>query len=76
MRQKLCGLDLLNGFVNQSAELPTLLITDCGAQVLDLDQSFPHEHHLRNFRDSGDPGVTEQLSVKTEKALGFLGLAT
>lgn len=73
--QKLCRFDLTNGFVNQSAELPTLLISDCCAKILHFDQSFTYEHDLSYFRDSGDPRVAEQLWVKAEKALRFLGIA-
>src|SRR5690348_13172674 len=75
MGQKLRGLNVPNCIVDQGAELATLIITDRGAKVLDFDHSFAHEHDLGHFRNSSDPGVAEQLRIKTEETLGFLGIA-
>ena len=42
--QKLRRLDLLDGQVDQVAELPALVIGDGGAQVLDFDQALANEY--------------------------------
>jgi hypothetical protein len=73
--QELCRLDLADALVNQFAELPPLFVADGGMQVLDLDQSFAHEYDLRDFGNSGDPGVADQLRVERQQAIGFFRVA-
>ena len=65
VRQKLCRLDLPDRRVDQFAELAPLFVRDCGSEVLDLNQSLADEVHLRYIRDSGDPGIAEQLGIES-----------
>jgi hypothetical protein len=64
VRQKSRRLDLADSLMDQLAELVPLLVSYCCAQVLDLDQPLAHEHDLRDFGNSSDPGITNQLWIE------------
>src|SRR5207245_1085085 len=69
MGQELRPFNLPDGVVNQLAELAALPVGNRGVQILDLDQALAHEDHLSNFRDAGNPGVADQLRVKSQESI-------
>jgi hypothetical protein len=66
VRQKLCGLNSLNGVIYQTPEFLPLFIGDRGPQVLNLDQSFANEYHLGDFSNASHPRVTNQLRIQRQ----------
>jgi hypothetical protein len=52
-----------------------LFFADGGSKVLDLNESLPDEYHLSNLRNTGDPGVADQLGIEHDQPLGFFGIA-
>ena len=65
VRQELGRLDLLDGGFDHLPELAPLLIPDGGVQVLNFDQALAHKDHLSDFGNAGDPGVANQLRIKS-----------
>ena len=53
------------------AEFLALLFADRGTQVLDFGQAFTDEHDQGDFCHAADPGVADQLRVKSQQALGL-----
>src|SRR5207245_4286606 len=56
-------------------ELPALLFSDRGAEVLDLGHALAHENHHGHLGDATDPGVTDELRVESQQSFGFLWVA-
>ena len=49
-----------------AARIGTLSIGDRGPQVLNFDEAFADEDYLSNFRNSGHPGIADELRVQSE----------
>jgi hypothetical protein len=65
MREELGRFDSSDRVFDQVAELAPLLVRDRGTKVLDLNQPFADEYDLSDFGDAGDPGVANQLWIKS-----------
>jgi hypothetical protein len=66
VRHELAALDSLDRVLDQATKLPALFVGDGGSQVLDLDQSLAHEDDLGDLGDARDPGVADQLRIKSQ----------
>ena len=55
MRQKLCGLNSLNGVIYQTPEFLPLFIGDRAPQVLNLNQALADEYDLGDFSNARHP---------------------
>jgi len=64
------GLDSPNRIFSQLTKLVTLFISDCGPQVLNLNQPLAHED-LGHFGDACYPGVANELRIKSEQPIRF-----
>ena len=65
------GLNSLDRILRQLAEFTTLFIGNCGAQVLNLNQSLAYEDDLGDLRNSGHPGITNELWIQREQPIRF-----
>jgi hypothetical protein len=64
-------LDSTDRAFHQAAKLLALLLGDGSAQVLNLDKTLADKNHLSHFRNSCDPGVTNQLGIERQEPLRF-----
>jgi hypothetical protein len=64
--QELGGLDPSDRVVYQLTELLALMVGDRSSQVLNLCEALANENNLRNFRNTCDPRVADQLWVKSQ----------
>jgi hypothetical protein len=71
VRREICRLDSPDRILGEITELLTLRVGNRGPQILDFHQPFANEYHLSNFRDTGDPGIANQLGIKSQQPLGF-----
>src|ERR1051326_8347622 len=76
MGQKFRRLDPGNRAVNECSELLALFVADGGCQVLNFNQALAHEYNLRDFADTGDPGIADQLRIEPEQSFGLLGISS
>jgi len=63
--QKLCRLDALHGIGNQTRKFSPSFLCDPGFQILDFDESLANEDDFSNFGNACDPGITNQLWIKS-----------
>src|SRR5579864_1667629 len=75
VREKMAGFNLLDGCFHQLAEIPTLLCIDGCLQILNLGRALANEHHQRDIRDSGHPGVADELRIERQQTLGLFRIA-
>jgi hypothetical protein len=73
--QEVARLDSSNRVFCQLAELAALFIGDCGAQILDLNQSLADEDDLSDLRDSRHPGIAQELRIESQQTVRLLGVA-
>ena len=64
VRNKLTRFDLIYGCLDESAELFALFFLDGSLKILNLRGMFSHEHHKCHIRNSGDPGITDELGIE------------
>jgi len=69
MGQEQSRFDSLHGVIDEGGEFLSLRLSDCGAQVLNLDQALAYEDDLRYVFDSAHPGITDQLRIEGRDAL-------
>src|SRR5215469_11173038 len=72
MGRKLPRFNLGNRCFDQPAELPSLLFGDRCLQVLNLRRILTDEYHQGDFGNPADPGITDQLGIKRQQAIGIL----
>src|ERR1700758_2269500 len=75
VRDELARFDLRYGGLHEPAILPSLLLRDRRAQVLNLRLMLAHEDHHSHFRDSADPGVADELRIERQQPLGLFRIA-
>jgi hypothetical protein len=75
VREKMAGFNLLDGCFYQLAKFPTLFCIDGCVQILNLGRAFADEHHQRNVRDSGHPGVADELGIERQETIGLFWVA-
>src|ERR1039458_8639810 len=66
VRQEVCGLNSSNRVLYQATEFLALLVSDRGAEVLNLHPAFANEYHLGDFRNARHPGVANQLRIQRQ----------
>ena len=74
MRRKLGSLDLVDRRRDETIEFLTLVFRNRCAQVLDFRLLFPDKDHQRNFSNSGQPGIANQLWVERQQAFWYVGV--
>ena len=75
VREKMASFNLLDGGFHQLAELPTLFCIDSCLQILNFGRALSNKHHQRDIRDSGHPGVADELRIKRQEAIGLFRIA-
>jgi hypothetical protein len=65
--EKLPCLDLIDRSLNQLAKLPALTFVDRGRQILNLRCVLSYKYDQGNLRNTGHPGITNELRVKSQK---------
>src|SRR5207302_2968014 len=76
VRQKLSRLDPADRVIDEPAKLFALFFGDSGAQILNLDQSFPDKDDLGDVRNASHPRVTDQLRVEHQQSIRFFRVPT
>src|SRR6516164_6901592 len=67
VREELPCLDLVDRSLNQLAKLPALLFVDRGLQILNFGCVLSYKYDQGNLRDSGHPGITNELRIEGQK---------
>ena len=75
VRKKVAGLNLLDGCFHQLAKFPPLFFIDGCLQILNFGHAFANEHHQRDIRDSGHPGVADELRIERQETIGTFRIA-
>ena len=75
VREKMAGFNLLDGCFHQLAKFPTLFFIDGCLQILNFGQAFANKHHQGDIRDSGHPGVADELRIERQETIGLFGIA-
>ena len=75
VREKMAGFNLLDGCFHQLAKFPTLFFIDGCLQILNFGRAFSNKHHQRDIRDSGHPGIADQLWIERQEAIGLFRIA-
>src|ERR1019366_7289087 len=75
VRSKLACFDLADRGSDQLAELTPLLVADRGLEILDLGNTLADKGHNRHIGNPADPGVADQLRIKSQQTLGLLRVA-
>src|SRR6516225_839610 len=65
--EELPCLDLVDRSLNQLAKLPALLFVDRGLQILNFGFVLSYKYDQGNLRDSGHPGITNELRIERQK---------
>src|SRR6266478_1929444 len=73
--QKLGGFDPSDRVLDQSPEFFALVVVDRGPEVLNLDQPLADENHLSHVGNTCDPGIANQLRVKSQQPSWFLRIS-
>jgi hypothetical protein len=73
--QELARFDLACRCRDEPTKLLALSVYDRSFQVLDLRESFPHEHDQRYIGNSAYSRVAEQLRIKGQQSFGLLEIA-
>ena len=79
-RMPLCGRNSPDSILRtvsstRCLELFSLLVSDGGPQVLDLNRALTDEDDLSHFLDSGHPGIANQLRIQGRNAGRLLRIA-
>ena len=65
---KLRGLDLTDRRRQKPTKFRSLFFGDGGLQILDFGLMLSHEDNQRDFGNTGDPGIADQLRVERKQA--------
>jgi hypothetical protein len=71
----MAGFNLLDGCFYQLAKFPTLFFIDGCLQILNFRNALANEHHERDIRDSGHPGVADELRIERQETIGLFRVA-
>src|SRR5207245_10981596 len=74
VRQELATFDMAGRRLDHTAKLFPLLVGDGGLEVLNLAETLPNKRDQGHLRDSADPGVTDELRIKSQQAFRFFWL--
>src|SRR5258708_35002183 len=69
MRNKLSRFDLADRCLHKVPELLTLLFRDRRSQILNFRSMLSHEDNQCYFRNSTDPGITDELRIERKQPL-------
>jgi hypothetical protein len=75
VRQKMAGFNLLDGGFHQLAKFPALFFVDGCLQILNLRHAPGNKHNQGDIRDSGHPGVADELRIERQETLGLFRIA-
>src|SRR6201993_1776 len=75
VREKMAGFNLLHGGFHQLAKFPALFFVDGCLQILNFGRGLSNKHNQGDIRDSGHPGVADQLWIKRQESIGLFRIA-
>src|SRR6516164_3756868 len=73
--KEVTGFNLTDRGLNELAELSALVFIDRRLQVLNFGCAFSDKDDEGNVGNSSHPGITDQLWVESQKAVGLLGVS-
>jgi hypothetical protein len=75
MRHELTSFDMTGRRLNHTAKFFPLLVGDGGLEVLNLRELLSDKRDQRHVGDPADPGVADQLGIKSEQTIRFFWIA-
>ena len=75
VREEMAGFNLLDSSFHQLAKFPALFCINGRLQILNFGRGLANKHHQGDIRDSGHPGIADELWIKRQEAIGLFRIA-